>query len=424
MEKKFRRISLIFIIGCFIFYGLRFVYYYIKFNKSSNGGSGKTISNVIQKNNEITTKGDGLYNNDGELVFKGSKVNNYLEYSNILWRIVKVDKDNSIVLITDSVVNSLAYDKSTTDFTKSNINSWLNESEDKTGIFETKLNNRHDYLVPNNICLDNVKDLNKITCRKKDHSKYITLLNVADYLNSKNKDSFINNSDNMWLVNSKDNSKVWYLSNGSISNDTPSSIYGIKPVVTLKNSIDVVSGNGTKEKPYKIEKENKEISFNSYVKLGTDLYKVYDIEKDTVKLVYDGLIDDQQNRYINYNSTEFNPKSNYSVAQYLNYTIYNKLTYKNNLIDCDYYVGDYNNDYKDVYSKKVTTKLGELSAVDVNTDSTNKNYFLLNKHNNVVMAVNDENTSITNKVKYTVCISKTNKLKGNGTEKNPFELEV
>lgn len=423
MEKKFRCISLIFIVSCILFYGFRFGYYYIKFNKSSDNSNNKSISNIIQKNNEITTKGDGLYNNDGELVFKGTKVNNYLEYSNILWRIVKIDKDNSVVLITDSIVNSLAYDKSSTDFTKSNINNWLNESDAKTGLFETKLNNRYDYLVPNNICLDNIKELNKITCRKKDHSKYVTLLNVADYLNSKNKDSYINNSDNIWFVNSKDNSKVWYLNNGGISNDTPSNIHGIKPVITLKNSINVVSGNGTKEKPYKIEKENKEISFNSYVKLGNDLYKVYDIEKDTVKLVYNGLIDDMQNRYINYNNTEFNPKSNYSVAQYLNYTIYNKLTYKNNLIDCDYYIGDYNNDYKEVYNKKVTAKLGELSAIDINTDNTNKNYFLLNKHNNVVMSVVDANTTITKKVKYTVCISKKNKFKGNGTEQNPFELE-
>ena len=423
MEKKFRKISLIFLIGCFIFYGFRFGYYYMKFNKSSSNKDGSKLSSAIEKDNKIVTSGDGLYNNSGELVFKGKKVNNYVMYSNILWRIVKVDKDNSVVLITDSTVANLAFDKVNTDFTKSNINNWLNETEDKTGIFESKLDSRHDYLVPNNICLDSISDLNKITCRKKDHSRYITLLNVADYLNSKNKDSYINNSDSIWLVNSKDNTKVWYINKGNISNDTPSSIYGVKAVITLKNSVSKISGKGTEKDPYYIEKNNKQLSFNNYVKLGEDLYTIYDIEKDTVKLVNTKLIDDMQNRYINYNSTEFNPKSNYSVAQYLNYTYYNKLSYKDKLIDCDYYIGDYNTDYKDVYSKKVTTKVGELSVADVNLDNVNNNYFLLNKHNNIVMSISDDETTTTNKIKNTVCISKTNKFKGNGTINNPFELE-
>ena len=298
MEKKFRKISLIFLIGCFIFYGFRFGYYYMKFNKSSSNKDGSKLSSAIEKDNKIVTSGDGLYNNSGELVFKGKKVNNYVMYSNILWRIVKVDKDNSVVLITDSTVANLAFDKVNTDFTKSNINNWLNETEDKTGIFESKLDSRHDYLVPNNICLDSISDLNKITCRKKDHSRYITLLNVADYLNSKNKDSYINNSDSIWLVNSKDNTKVWYINKGNISNDTPSSIYGVKAVITLKNSVSKISGKGTEKDPYYIEKNNKQLSFNNYVKLGEDLYTIYDIEKMQFAQRHKGIFETLKNEVL------------------------------------------------------------------------------------------------------------------------------
>lgn len=424
MEKKFRIISIVFIVSCIIFYGARFGYYYLKFNKkSSNNKESEVLSKIIQKDNKIVTKGDGLYNNSGELVFKGKKINNYLMYSNILWRIVKINNDDTVVLVTDSSVANLAYDKTNIDFLKSNINDWLNKSEDKTGIFESKLNDSRKYLVPNKICLDDINNLKEITCRKKDNSKFVSLISVADYLNSKNTDSYINNTNSIWTVNHKDNTKVWFISKGNISNNVTTSIYGVKPVITLKNTIGIIKGNGTKENPYIIEKNNS-LGFNSYIKLGNDLYQVYDIEDNTVKLVYNGLINDMQNRYINYNSTEFNPKSNYSVAQYLNYTFYNKLPYKSSLIDCNYYIGNYNYDYKEIYTKKVTTKIGELSVADVNIDNINTNYFLLNKHKNIVISVNDENTTITNKVKPTICINKNNKFKGNGTKTSPFELEV
>ena len=423
MEKKFRIISVIFLIGCIIFYGARFGYYYMKFNKNSSDNSGsEVLSSSIKNDNKIVSKGDGLYNNNGELVFKGKNVNNYLVYSGITWRIIKINTDNSIVLITDDKLTNLAYDKTNTSYIKSNIGEWLNETEKNTGIFESKLYDKHKYLIPNTICLDNVSNLNNITCHKKDITKYISMINVADYLNSKNSDSYINNTDSIWTINSKDNTKVWYINNGNVSNDSVTNIHGVKAVVTLKNTIGKTKGKGTKEEPYFID-ENKEISFNNFVKLGNDLYKVYDIENDTIKLVNTNLVNDLQKRYVGYNSTEFNPKSNNSVANYLNYTIYNKLPYKEKLIDCNYYVGDYNTDYKDIYNKKVTTKIGELSIADINIDDVNTNYFLLNKHDNIVSSINDGKSTTIDKVKYTICINKNNKFKGNGTKNKPFELE-
>mgnify|MGYP003300484482 CR=1 FL=1 len=46
---------------------------------------------------------------------------------------------------------------------------------------------------------------------------------------------------------------------------------------------DYVSGNGTKEHPYKIEKENG--YFGSYVKLDDKLWRIYQVNEKEVKLV-------------------------------------------------------------------------------------------------------------------------------------------
>ena len=53
---------------------------------------------IIDPSN-IVTEDDGLYEINGEYIFRGSKVNNYLEFADQLWYIVKVDKDNHIKIV-------------------------------------------------------------------------------------------------------------------------------------------------------------------------------------------------------------------------------------------------------------------------------------------------------------------------------------
>lgn len=430
MEKKFRIISILFIIGCFIYYGGRFGYYYMKYNKkSSNSDTSEVLANTIQKQG-IVSKGDGIYNNSGELVFKGTDVDNYLLYSNIMWRIVKVNTDNSVVLVTDSKISDLAFSDENSDYMKSYILDWLNKTKENTGILESKLSNKEKYLTTNTICLDNVNNLNNITCHKKDTSKYVTTLGMGDYLNSKGEDSYLNNTDDFWLHNVKSDKKVWYIINGNLSNDSPSSIHGVKAVITLKNTIGSIAGKGTKEEPYLIEKETNNLSFNSYVKLGNDLYSIYDMDDKVIKLVSNKLVNDITSRSTNYYNKTFNIKDSNSIAYYLNNKYYNSLSYKNTLVDCDFYVGNYNvennYDYKNIYKSKVTTKVGLLSIADININNELNNYFLLNKVDNKIYLFNDikEKTNTINKIRPTVCISKNEKLKGNGTINNPFILEA
>lgn len=430
MEKKFRIISIVFIIGCFIYYGGRFGFYYMKYNKKSSNSENKEVLGITIRKQGIVSSGDGLYNNSGELVFKGTKVNNYLLYSNILWRIVKVNNDNSILLVTDSKITDLAYGLDKNDYLNSYISDYLNKTGENTGILESILSNKNKFLTTNTLCLDSVDNLNNITCHKKDTSKYVSLLSIGDYLNSKNEDSYINNTDSIWLYNKKSDNKAWYIKNGNLSSDSSLNMHGVKATITLKNTIGSISGDGTKENPYLIEKESNTLSFNSYVKLGTDLYTIYDINESNIKLVSTKLINDVTSRSINYYNKDFNPNNTSSIAYYLNNKYYNSLSYKNNLVDCDFYTGDYsketNYDYKNIYKTKVTTKVGILSIVDMNLNNELTNYFTLNRVDNKIYYIQNDLNNIysINKIRPTVCISKNAKLKGNGTRLNPFELEA
>ena len=234
-----------------------------------------------------------------------------------------------------------------------------------------------------------------ITCHKKDNSKYVTTLGLGDYLNSKNEDSYLNNTDDFWLYNVKSDKKVWYITNGNLSNDSSSSIHGVKADITLKNTIGSNGGKGTKENPYLIEKEANTLSFNSYIKLGNDLYSVYDMDQKIIRLVSTKLVKDSTSRSTNYYNRTFNTKDSYSIAYYLNNKYYNSLSYKNNLVNCDFYTGDYNieknYDYKNIYKSKVSAKVGLLSMSDINLNNELNNYFLLNKIDNKIYSVNDSN---------------------------------
>ena len=53
----------------------------------------------VLSDNSIVTSGYGLYNMDNAKVFRGEDVNNYVKLENSLWRIVKVNSDNTLMLI-------------------------------------------------------------------------------------------------------------------------------------------------------------------------------------------------------------------------------------------------------------------------------------------------------------------------------------
>ena len=79
----------------------------------------------------------------------------------IVWRILKINNDNELVLVSDKPLTSLAFNPSSDDYLSSDINKWMNSSEvENTGILEGQLNNkaklskeRADYLEALNIML-------------------------------------------------------------------------------------------------------------------------------------------------------------------------------------------------------------------------------------------------------------------------------
>ena len=99
-EKIFWGVSLAFILGCCIFYGQRLIHYYKIYNPTDPSGNRvQLIADEITGKSEYVYEGSGLYSNETGYVYKGEVENNYLKYNNMLWRILKINTDGTIVIV-------------------------------------------------------------------------------------------------------------------------------------------------------------------------------------------------------------------------------------------------------------------------------------------------------------------------------------
>ena len=188
-QKIFSFISFIFIMVCIFWYGGRAIYFYLDSKKTLKKENATLARNIITTN----INSNNFKKINSSYYFQKNANNNYLLYSNILWRIIKITKDNNIVLIADDSITNLAYGKNKK-YNNSYLIKWMNIDDDKyTGILENNLNNTKSYLTKTETCIDNINNIKKITCKKTNKNNYLSLLSVTDYINTGAENSFINN---------------------------------------------------------------------------------------------------------------------------------------------------------------------------------------------------------------------------------------
>ena len=106
---------------------------------------------------------------------------------------------------------------------------------------------------------------------------------------SDSKTYLIKNNEYLWL-NNHGKTNVWNTTGNSISNSLPTKMYGIKPVLTLKNSTVLVSGDGSVDNPYRISENSKKIGVGTYLDINDKTYIVYEVGKDYLKVQSDFLL--------------------------------------------------------------------------------------------------------------------------------------
>lgn len=441
IQKMFCFGSFIFILVCILWYGGRFIYFYTESEKTITEEATVFARTVKAQNHDKDTfKQIGK-----DYYFYGDVSNNYVSYSNLMWRIVRVNSDNSIVLVTDSVIGTLAYGSSETEYQDSILLSWLNENEGNTtsGVFEKILNEKETYLINTSTCIDAVDDIENVTCNDVYDDSYLGLLSIQDYLYTGGNKGFINNERYSYLANKNKDNEVWYVNNeGKLDVSSGEDILGMKATITLSPTLELKSGTGTFDDPYRFEEATGLIG--SYVKLDNDIWRIYEENDGVVKLILQDMIagDDEENdsdklKYSYSKKNYYHNDTTYgSLAYYLNHTYYNRLSYKDLILENTYVNGFYGSDtdyqYGDIEEKTIETKVSLPSIGDILLNDTLDGYFTntgVSEASSLVYVrkdtglVTSKNVTMEAYVVPCISIQKDNLTVGSGSSDDPYRTE-
>lgn len=389
MNDKVKKIliitNIIVIIGILEFYICRLIHFYRIENPKVNLDI--SLADYITLDKNIAVSGNGLYQKDDKYVFIGEDVNNYLYYSGILWRIIEIN-DDSIKLITEDVQTSIFWG-SDLNYSNSYIRKWLNLQTDvaNTGIFYQNLNSPELYLNKSDFCYGKVMDAS-YSCEEK-QSDYIGLLTINEYERARGKDSYLNINEYFWTINTSDDN-IWYVLDTGELNDNAFTeqnyySYGVRPVINLKKDINFITGDGSKDNPYIIDKNYSNLlsskRVGEYINYSGYNFRIIENDNSNIKVALDGFITvNDENLLLNFSNFDPNFNIYEGIGFYLNNDFYNSLTSKDYIVNSRWYTGIYVNDYTSVYNSYVDANIGLLKVGDFYINDY-QNYYLLNRNN-------------------------------------------
>lgn len=429
------------------FYGTRMIKYYLKENGKSNNKDNTVllVDTVLKKQSYVDlTKGLIFDEEKNEYRYLGDVDDNYLEYSGIVYRIIGIDKDNNIKVISDKSV-TMMYSGLEKGYDKSYVNKWLNYDKDVpgSGVYENNINESVNFLASTYYCEDIIDDIKNITCDKNSTNYKISLLSLYDYYKAGGKSSFLNNGETFYLGTlNKDNHNYYITSDGEVSiNEISTRTYAVRPVITISSSSVLLRGNGTKDDPYKIldikPSTLEEATINTYVSFSNQVFKVIDNSTDATKVALNGVIKENDTDVVKAFGRKNNKYSNAknTVGYYLNNTYLKTLDSKN-IVKSNWYIGALsldNLDYNSEKDTKVNLFVGMLSLGDMFVGDIN-NVFTLSRgieSDQIINVINEDGNFygdfITSKYNVRPSLYLNNELKitgGNGTFDAPYELGV
>lgn len=427
-QNIFVLLSILFLGILVIFYGRRLVYYYKLEHPKATKSHAVLLIDQLKVQEDVGNTGVGLSKEENSYLFKGNPEKNYLSYSGRLWRIIGIDSDGNIPIITEEVQTIL---------TSANANTWMNQDEtENTGIFYQSLNKPEEHLIHTSICIDKVEDATKSTCKNTNAEHLINLLSLDTYIKAGANKSYLNNGTSFWTSTQTEQEEAWYIFNkGGANKSELDSTHndGIRPVITLKSTTEVFSGTGTKEDPFVIDKPIQttlqDIFIGQYVQIKNQNYRVIKKSDGKVTVVLDGTLKNGEEDII----TKFDSKNNTfststNIGTYLNETFLSTLT-DEAIVPTTFYTGNYHQetmDYRNTYTNQIEANVGLLALGDFFINEY-ADTFLLTSGDNTIYTISSEQKlygdEITKEKKIRPVFSLDGTLllaSGSGSQKDPY----
>ena len=232
---------------------------------NTSASATETSNNLsgFKPNNLLNTTNNSL-NNVSEIE-NSVDVNNYVSYSGMLWRVVSINSDNTIKLVTNEVVSSMCWTEDfEIEYVDSEIRNWL------INTFLPTLDNYDKFLVDHDWDYTSYSSFptTKLTPSNTVTEK-VGLLNIYEYMmtggvgraSASSNTTFLKN--NFWTMSPSGTSGFWVLTSDTVGEYArvypPMEEDGVSPSIVLSSSVligdvdgDGNAGNGTASEPYEI----------------------------------------------------------------------------------------------------------------------------------------------------------------------------
>lgn len=429
--------SILFLGMLFIFYSVRFIYFFSIEKKKPKTIADATFSELLINNDKSLKKSGKKY------YYSGKDVNNYVLYSGMMFRIVSIE-DGYIKLVTDDVTTSLVMTYDQDNYAKTYTNIWLNEieGENTSGVFSNYLSDKSKYLVNTKTCIDKVSDYEKVNkCQNYNKDYLVGLLSIDEYMNSGANNGYLNNETYYWLSNINDSGNYWYVfDKGGLSDKSKTEVnyhvYGVRPTITLNKDIYLISGDGSKEAPYVFEKNENKLLINrnigDYLNYGGYLWRVVDFRNGNVGLALADALKENNEYLEKLYDLEGSSFYNSNYYNYLNQTFINTIKDKSLIVRSNWYDGAYNADskfdYRNIYTHSVEANVGLLNIGDMYITDVDGAFLMTPSSKDMVYSIKEnklfiEKMSTKLKIRPVIFIDGKVNIIGNGTKEEPFEIE-
>lgn len=374
---------------------------YTAFDKLKNKSSVTRTVKVVQRLKNTVNKET---NKVGYYI--GREPNNYIYFSGMLFRIIGVEGDN-VKIVADKDIANVNYD---------GIDEWLK-------YFYSNINKESKKLiVKTKYCSMTLKekDTNATSCSDYTEELNSYIPSVVDInLTGTNGDTFLKPKTMSWVADKESNKKGYvtrdifyneYFGKSFVAYENKLN-FGVRPVVTIKGSTLISSGDGTKDDPYSLgefsigkadDKVNTRQS-GEYIKIAGKLWRIVRKESDgaTKVILNTSLYENHKYLQVNYESSEKNYTYTTKSKQSIGYKINNL---SSEYIDTKLFVNHeievpiYKSDAKYGKETKVEKYKAKIAAPNMyemwsaaSDDSTLRSYWLINssKDSSIKYGVSD-----------------------------------
>lgn len=377
-----------------------------------NGVTEEELNQKLEENNvdtffELLFKSMyGVALTPEELFFQ---LNNSLWYSGFLWRIMGINADGSIRIITDQDVTTIPWgsEDMAENWDESHAKEWLND------YFYSKLKGNN--IIKEEIwCSEITTDQNSVrtecTTNLSTAPAYVGLITLDEYNLAGGALSYLNSGQYQWTMTPENSQDSWGIGFDGVNHFPVSDPYGLRAVININSDVAITGGNGTLGEiwnnntgPYILNEDknievtgklNEKSTSGEYVMFAGKKYRVVDKDNNgNTKLILDGYYEENGEIFkIEYgNDNAFSPAT--GIGQKLNTDVLNWLTnnsenekgklvsnytwYQNNFDFGDSYTKslDETNPTRSIQATVGLIRIGEMSSIQTN------NYIYLNIYN-------------------------------------------